>query len=312
MKQTLFTTLALTLTLAASGALAATYKWTDEKGVTHYGDSIPPQYVNQGRAELNKQGNTVNMTEPALSAEELKARQEGAVRQKEQEKRAEEQRRRDIALINTYTTEQEVDLARDRNIQPIDASIKAAQDKLTKLKVRQKELETQLVAIAAKGKTRSAPPEQQEDLEKARAQQIAMQAAIAQLLKDKELVIARFAEDKQRFRELKQGASDAQAATGTGTGKRTLARNTKISPILINECVDRWRDAVRNGKSAYAVASEMQRNGSQEELVLDGRSRSSTGEFTAVRLVCPLTADGQIDAQGVEIKKALSAVGARF
>ena len=32
------------------------YRWTDEQGVVHYGDHIPPQYANQERAILNSQG----------------------------------------------------------------------------------------------------------------------------------------------------------------------------------------------------------------------------------------------------------------
>jgi hypothetical protein len=33
-----------------------TYKWVDSQGMTHYGDSIPPEYAQGSRSELNSQG----------------------------------------------------------------------------------------------------------------------------------------------------------------------------------------------------------------------------------------------------------------
>ncbi len=44
-------TLSLTLLALCATSIAAradsqtTYKWVDDQGVTHYGDSIPPQYA---------------------------------------------------------------------------------------------------------------------------------------------------------------------------------------------------------------------------------------------------------------------------
>ena len=32
------------------------YQWTDDKGVVHYGDSIPPEYAKADRNVLNQQG----------------------------------------------------------------------------------------------------------------------------------------------------------------------------------------------------------------------------------------------------------------
>ena len=38
------------------GAHATMYKWVDTKGKVHYGDTIPPEYANQGNAQLNDNG----------------------------------------------------------------------------------------------------------------------------------------------------------------------------------------------------------------------------------------------------------------
>jgi hypothetical protein len=60
--------------LGAPRVQAATYKWTDEKGVVHYTDKIPPEALNKGNVELNKQGVTVKRTDPALTPEQRRAR----------------------------------------------------------------------------------------------------------------------------------------------------------------------------------------------------------------------------------------------
>ena len=54
---------------------AATYKWVDEKGVVHYTDKIPPEAVNKGNVELDKQGVPVKRNDPALTPEQRRARE---------------------------------------------------------------------------------------------------------------------------------------------------------------------------------------------------------------------------------------------
>ena len=47
----------LTFSLPAAAKL---YKWVDDQGITHYGETIPPEYAHKDRAELNKSGRVVN------------------------------------------------------------------------------------------------------------------------------------------------------------------------------------------------------------------------------------------------------------
>lgn len=80
-------------------------KWKDEKGVTHYGDRIPPQYSNSENSLINRQGVTVQRNKPinyqkqAVDLVNL------------------EQDKKDKALLSAFTNADEIDLARDRNIQ---------------------------------------------------------------------------------------------------------------------------------------------------------------------------------------------------
>ena len=57
------------------------FKWTDENGVVHYGDSIPPEYRDLPKERLNDQGVAVELLEGKKTEEQL-----------EQERLAEERR----------------------------------------------------------------------------------------------------------------------------------------------------------------------------------------------------------------------------
>lgn len=115
--------------LFSATAEAKLFKWVDEKGETHYGEVIPPEYAGQEKAQFEK-GRKI----------QIKAEKEDALKEEKQaeEKRAAlEQRRKDLALVNTYSNEGEIDLARDRNLQQVEARIngiqmllKTAQDNL--------------------------------------------------------------------------------------------------------------------------------------------------------------------------------------
>lgn len=115
--------LAGTLLLAASVGFAAagkpTYKWVDKNGVTHYGDSIPPEYASQGHAELNEQGVAMRETARQLTPAEAEAAQQKA---------AEETRRRqhDSFLLNTYTRVTDIEQLRDERIALVQGQLELA------------------------------------------------------------------------------------------------------------------------------------------------------------------------------------------
>ena len=50
---------------------AVTYKWTDEQGIVHYGDSIPPQYAQKERTVLNSRGVEVRKLDAQKTPEQL-------------------------------------------------------------------------------------------------------------------------------------------------------------------------------------------------------------------------------------------------
>jgi uncharacterized protein YihD (DUF1040 family) len=98
---------------------AKLYKWVDDKGETHYGEVVPPEYANKDKVQFDEKGRVIKdkQSEENNNSEGKTAEQKAAF----------EQRRKDKALLNTYSNEKEIDLARDRNLQQVEARINSIQ-----------------------------------------------------------------------------------------------------------------------------------------------------------------------------------------
>jgi len=189
------------MTLASLPAGAGTIKkWVDERGVTHYGDTIPPQYVNQGSTEMSSQGIVVKKNERAMTLEERKALEEERVRQQEAQQKDMEQQRRDKALLNTYTSEKEIDLARDRNMQQAEVQTKSAELRLKQVDERLARLHRQAEGATKSGKP--VPADLQQDIADAERETQHLRESIQQKKKDMDAIRLKFDTDKQRFRDL--------------------------------------------------------------------------------------------------------------
>ena len=105
-------------------AMATLYKWVDNNGITHYGETIPPEYADRDHEVLNKAGRVIQ-TEEVMTPERRRAKEQEDAKKREQAEAALEQQRHDRTLLNTYSNVNEIDQARIRNMQQIDARINA-------------------------------------------------------------------------------------------------------------------------------------------------------------------------------------------
>jgi len=111
----------LTMALSLS-AEAKLYKWVDDRGVTHYGEVIPPEYANAERDSLKKSGLLEKRPEKS-DPEAMRAKEEAEQKRKVDSQASVAQQRRDSALLNTYSNEKEIDLALERSLVLINARI---------------------------------------------------------------------------------------------------------------------------------------------------------------------------------------------
>ncbi len=174
-------------------AEAKLYKWVDNNGTTHYGETIPAEYASKDAVKLEKGR--------IEKREDKNTNQKVVLKDPAAEKARIEAERHDNALINTYSSEKEIDLARDRNLQQVEARtgsfttlLKSAQENQVTL---QKEAET----LTKEG--RKIPKSLEEDLVEAQVRVNKMQADLNSSLKESDTVKARYEADKVRYRELK-------------------------------------------------------------------------------------------------------------
>ena len=137
----------IVLAAISISAEAKLYKWVDDKGTTHYGEVIPPEYANKERDSLKKSGLIEKRPEKADPAS-IQAKQDAEAKQKIDNQAAMEQKRRDNALLNTYSNENEIDMARERSLVLIKARIDSNQ-------MLQKSSQTALVDLQKEADTRT-------------------------------------------------------------------------------------------------------------------------------------------------------------
>ena len=226
---TTFKTLALAAALAFAGAAEAAYKCVDEKGKTHVGDTPPEQCANVVMYEVTRSGSVIRKIEPSLTAEQVKARAEAEEKKKEADKIAGEAKRKDLALLATFSSEGEFDVVRDRTIEPIRGRIKSAQERIAAIDKRTKEIDEEMEFYKAGKKASStkkaeAPPNLVAELERLKAEKQNLVRGIAGHEREITELQAKFDVDKKRWVALKSGAGSAAAPTPVADAKPEAAK----------------------------------------------------------------------------------------
>jgi hypothetical protein len=189
----------------ATGAHAGLYKWVDEQGVVHYSDRLPPDAVNRASIQLNREGVVVKKVGQAPTAAEQQAREAEQKRKLEQERERMLAERRDRALLDSYTSESDIDLAKMRALATIEGQITSARAYVAQIAKRREQLEAQKAGAASK----TVPAAIASELASIDAELARQAEFIAGKEKDAAATAARYDADKRRFHELKRSATDA-------------------------------------------------------------------------------------------------------
>jgi hypothetical protein len=183
---------------SASQSPSNVYKWTDEKGVVHYGDSVPPEYSQHERSVLNSHGVEVGHVEGTnnTAAVAEKARQAEEARQREQH---------DQFLLATYLSPKDIEQLRDERLSQIDGQIKAYSLYIDGLGTRLLALEdraTRFKPYSSDPKARRMPDDLAEELVRVSSETHSQRQALDAKRKEQVDMRAQFDADIARFREL--------------------------------------------------------------------------------------------------------------
>ncbi len=182
------------LPLQAQDKGARMYKCVDAAGKVYYSDKINPD-CGQG-TEFNRQGVEMKKKDAAKPGQPAKSEPAATTT-----KAAIEQERRDRALMATYTTEQEIDAARDRSLAIPVQGTKAIETKLEKANKQLSELKRQADTLASQKKP--LPAHLLEDVSTNQKEIAGLEAELAPRKRQLDAISVKFEADKKRFRELK-------------------------------------------------------------------------------------------------------------
>jgi len=200
MRFTLFTLSAVLISCTFS-VQAKMYKWVDENGQMHFGDKIPPQYLVKEHDELNEQGITVKHKEAVKTAEERAAAKRLEKEQKQALLVEKNKKQRDRVLLDTYTTERDLIVARDSRLDAVDAQIQLAESIVADSNNKIESMEKQITEI--KASNREVPPELFQRLENEK-QQVEVQSHVMEShIKRRDEIAIQFNGYIERFNKLK-------------------------------------------------------------------------------------------------------------
>jgi DNA primase len=184
--------------VAASYNGKATYRWVDDQGVVHYGDTVPPQYAQKEHTELNAQGVEIKRLDaektPEQAAVAAHARQ-ALLKQKQH----------DSFLLTTYTSVGDIEALRDERLQQLKAQRTAAEAYVESLHSRLATLQTRAMMFrpySSKPAARRMPDDLTEDLVRTLNEMRTQSAAIVRKGTEETTLRSEFQADIERYQEL--------------------------------------------------------------------------------------------------------------
>jgi hypothetical protein len=165
---------------------------------------------------MDNQGRVLKTLKEPPSKEELAAKAAEEERQRDKAKVDAEQARKDRILLDSYTTEAEIDLARNRASQALEQQMEIARSYTASLAKRQAELQKRKAELGARG----LPPAEEQELSRLQADLEVQNASVAQKKQDLERIVARYAADKKRWQEI----SEKQRLARPGAPSATPAK----------------------------------------------------------------------------------------
>lgn len=133
------------LAAAPAAAQQRMYKCVDAKGKVYYTQVPPPECLGRDTQELNKSGTLIRKNPAAIPFNPAQEQAREAERKKkiEDEERSKEERRKNLALLNTYSSEKDIEDARTRSLKEAQTAIEDTERRIAGAQKRHKELEAE-------------------------------------------------------------------------------------------------------------------------------------------------------------------------
>jgi len=244
--------------LLAMGSLSVNaakyYRWVDDKGETHYGTEVPPQYLQQQHKQINEQGVTTRVHQRTKTPEEAAA--EAAEKRRRAKMRAaelqviEKQKQLDRILLETYSSLDDMELARDGKIAAIEAVIRITKSNIIGVRSEMSRMTSDAANRERSGQT--VPPKLSRQIKESQQQLQENLAFIGEQRKEQQRVHDEFEREMKRYARLrsvqqeKQREAEVFAAQGQAASMvRTKAGNATVLCSDEVRCAKAWELAKR-------------------------------------------------------------------
>ena len=201
-----FTSLAvLALTFvpfAAHGQV--TYRCTTKDGKKYYGSTIPMQCVGVPVEQLSKHGTVIKRIDPAGEEKEKAEKEAALAKKKEEDSVTREEQRRNRALLATYTSERDIEEARQRALAENQKAVAEVQAKIESIKRSRAKYEKELEFYQDKKGAAKPPAKLSTDIKNAEIDLKAQEDLLAVKQKEVVAINTRYDEDKKRYIDLKK------------------------------------------------------------------------------------------------------------
>lgn len=165
-------------------------KWVDSKGVTQYGDKLPASEAGRNNAEMNTQGMVVKKNVTTNKSNDL------------QEQQKLEQDRKDKILLASYTKAEEIDLAKERNLELDKGALQALTQQ--KINITNRTAHNNKLADGFKARKKPVPAYLIDELKLSKLEIANIDKQMEQRKLSMAAIDARYTEEKARFIVLKQ------------------------------------------------------------------------------------------------------------
>jgi hypothetical protein len=190
-------------------------KWVDSKGVTQYGDKLPASEAGRNNAEMNTQGMVVKKNVTTNKSNEV------------QDQQKLEMARKNKILLASYTKAEEIDLAKERNLQLDRAAFQALSQQ--KINVTNRTANNNQLVDGFKARKKPVPVHLINELKLSKTEIANIDKQLVQRKSNMEATNARYTEEKTRFIALKQlttpQANIDEAASATADNNAIKANN---------------------------------------------------------------------------------------
>lgn len=198
---------ALLLGFAHSASQAGVlYCCNDERGKQVCSDLLPQACYGRAYREIGESGFVQRHVDAPLTAEQRAQRAAEDAQRKADEEVLKEQRRKDVALLNTYSSVKDIELMRERAEQDAQAAIRAAEVKIAAARLQRKKYEDE----AEFYKKKTLPPEIDKGLRDADLEIRAQGSIIEVKKKEMGMIRAKYDDDTRRYLELSRRRTGAR------------------------------------------------------------------------------------------------------